>query len=151
MDEPITSNLRILYLQGPNIHALGQRQPEIYGAQTYLDLINQLDAFAQSKKFEAMHFQSDSESALIQRLYQKDFDGVVCNPAAFTHTSIALRDTFLTIQIPFIEVHISNIYRRDHFRQKSYFVDIAIGSIVGLGTKGYELATLSLLELLRSS
>ena len=92
MDKPITSNSKILYLQGPNIHALGQRQLEIYGTQTYLDLINQLDAFAQSKGFEAIHFQSDSESALIQRLYQKDFDGVICNPTAFTHTSIALRD-----------------------------------------------------------
>ena len=151
MDDHIKSNSKILYLQGPNIHALGQRQPEIYGAQTYLDLTNQLDAFAQSQGFVAIHFQSDSESELIQRLYQKDFDGIICNPAAFTHTSIALRDAFLTIQTPFIEVHISNIYRRDHFRQKSYFADIAIGSIVGLGTKGYELATLYLLEHLRSS
>ena len=150
MDEAIKANSKILYLQGPNIHALGQRQPEIYGNQTYLDLTNQLDAFAQSQGFEAMHFQSDSESELIQRLYQKDFDGIICNPAAFTHTSIALRDAFLTIQIPFIEVHISNIYRRDYFRQKSYFADIAIGSVVGLGTQGYELATLSLLKHIRS-
>ena len=151
MDASIKSNSKILFLQGPNIHALGQRQPEIYGNQTYLDLTNQLDAFAQSHDFKALHFQSDSESELIQRLYQKDFDGVICNPAAFTHTSIALRDAFLTIQMPFIEVHISNIYRRDYFRQKSYFADIAIGSIVGLGTQGYELATLSLLEHIKSS
>ena len=151
MDGSIKSTSKILYLQGPNIHALGQRQPEIYGTQTYLDLTNQLDTFAQSKGFEAMHFQSDSESELIQRLYQKDFNGIICNPAAFTHTSVALRDAFLTIQTPFIEVHISNIYRREHFRQKSYFADIAIGSIIGLGTKGYELATLYLLEHLRSS
>ncbi len=150
MDKTIRANVKILYLQGPNIHALGRRQPEIYGNQTYLDLTNQLDAFAQSHDFKALHFQSDSESELIQRLYQKDYDGIVCNPAAFTHTSIALRDAFLTIQIPFIEVHISNIYRREFFRQKSYFSDIAIGSIVGLGIQGYELATLSLLKHIRT-
>ena len=116
-----------------------------------MDLINRLNTFAQAYGFEALHFQSDSESELIQRLYQNDFDGVICNPAAFTHTSIALRDAFLTVQCPFIEVHISNIYRRDFFRQKSYFTDIAIGSIVGLGTQGYELATLSLLKHLQPS
>ena len=116
-----------------------------------MDLTNRLNFFALSQGFEALHFQSDSESELIQRLYQKDFDGVICNPAAFTHTSIALRDAFLACKLPFIEVHISNIYRRDYFRQKSYFSDIAIGSIVGLGTQGYELATLSLLEHIKSS
>ena len=140
---------RILYLQGPNIHALGLRQPEIYGYTTYMDLIQRLDIFAQSNDYIATHFQSDAESELITRLHQSDFDGVVCNPAAFTHTSIAIRDAFLAVQKPFVEVHISNIYRRDYFRQRSYFTDIAIGSIIGLGVQGYELASLALLEHLK--
>ena len=137
---------RILYLQGPNLHALGLRQPEIYGFQTYTDLQKRLEKFAKNSNFSDLHFQSNSEAKLIDRLYQQDFDAVVCNPAAFTHTSIALRDAFLSIQKPFIEVHISNIYQRESFRQRSYFADIALGSIVGLGFQGYELASLALLE-----
>ena len=136
----------ILYLQGPNLQALGHRQPEIYGYKTYTDLEKQLHLFAEKHHIIDLHFQSNSEAELIDRLYQQDFDAVVCNPAALTHSSIALRDAFLTIQKPFVEVHISNIYQRESFRQRSYFADIAIGSIVGLGFQGYELASLALLE-----
>ena len=149
MQKTASSQYSILYLQGPNLHALGLREPEVYGSSTYLDLVQRLDKFARKNNSLSYHFQSDHESKLIERLYQNDFDGCVCNPAAFTHTSIGLRDAFLSTQKPFIEVHISNIYRREYFRQKSYFADIAIGSIIGLGIQGYELATIALLNHLK--
>jgi len=135
--------LTVLVLHGPNLHLLGQREKTHYGSMS-LEAIN--DALqAQAKKYPcALQIeQSNSESDLINILTEakkQNIDGIIFNPAAFTHTSIALRDTLLAIEIPFIEVHLSNIYRRETFRHHSYFSDIAEGVISGLGPESYFLA-----------
>ncbi len=131
---------RILVLHGPNLNLLGQREPEIYGRLT-LDEINQkLIARAQAKSVLLETFQSNCEGALIDRVHQAQRDGVdfvIINPAAYTHTSVALRDALTGVDIPFVEVHLSNIYRRDVFRHKSFFSDLAQGVICGFGWQGY--------------
>ncbi len=131
---------RILVLHGPNLNLLGQREPEIYGRCT-LDEINQkLIARAQAKGVLLEAFQSNCEGTLIDRVHQAHRDGVdfvIINPAAYTHTSVALRDAFTGVDIPFVEVHLSNIYRRDVFRHKSFFSDLAQGVICGFGWQGY--------------
>lgn len=131
---------RILVLHGPNLNLLGQREPEIYGRWT-LDEINQkLIARAQAKSVLLETFQSNCEGALIDRVHQAQRDGVdfvIINPAAYTHTSVALRDALAGVDIPFVEVHLSNIYRRDVFRHKSFFSDLAQGVICGFGWQGY--------------
>lgn len=134
---------KILVLNGPNLNLLGKREKNHYGIDT-LDLINsKLIALAAELNCSLDLFQSNNESALIDRIHQcfdNPIDFIIINPAAFTHTSIALRDALLAIEAPFIEVHLSNIYRREQFRQRSYFSDIAIGVITGLGSTGYILA-----------
>jgi len=133
----------ILVLHGPNLNLLGTREPETYGATT-LDQINaslQLQAHEGGHHLQAM--QSNAEYELVERVQRARTEGIdfiIINPAAFTHTSIALRDTLLAVGIPFIEVHLSNVHRREAFRQHSYFSDIASGVIVGLGADGYRLA-----------
>jgi len=133
----------ILVLHGPNLNLLGLREPEHYGNAT-LDSINHtLSSKAKLANIELETFQSNSEAELvtkIQTLASKKTDFVIINPAAFTHTSVAIRDALSAVRVPFIEVHLSNIYAREAFRQHSYFTDIAIGVISGLGSKGYELA-----------
>ena len=134
---------KILILNGPNLNLLGTREPEHYGRGS-LDTIEQgLQVLAKGHGHEIVMGQSNSESALIDRIHAASSEGVgfiVFNPAAFTHTSIALRDALLAVKIPFIEIHLSNIHAREPFRQRSYFSDIARGVISGLGPIGYELA-----------
>jgi len=133
----------ILVLHGPNLNLLGSREPDVYGRVT-LDEINQkLQQLAQKNGAVLQHFQSNAESALIERVQLARQDGtgfIVINPAAFTHTSVALRDALAAVAIPFIEVHLSNVFAREPFRKESYFSDLAVGVISGLGATGYELA-----------
>ena len=134
---------KILVINGPNLNLLGTREPEHYG-QTALDDINQgLSTLALTAGHELESFQSNAEHELVDRIHQGAADGVafiIINPAAFTHTSVALRDALAGVAVPFIEIHLSNIYAREDFRQQSYFSDIAVGVISGLGAQGYELA-----------
>lgn len=130
----------ILVLHGPNLNLLGGREPSIYGKDT-LDQINQrLIKLAQQHGHTVDHYQNNAEHKLIEKIQKAtDADFIIINPAALTHTSIALRDALLAIQIPFIEVHLSNIYKREPFRQRSYISDCAVGIISGFGAIGYEL------------
>jgi len=133
----------ILVLNGPNLNLLGTREPEIYGSDTLDSIHAQLDKITQNAGHSLSFVQSNAEHELISELHRAREDGVailIFNPAAFTHTSVALRDAILGTAIPFIEVHLSNIYTREEFRKHSFFSDIAIGVISGLGAKGYELA-----------
>lgn len=133
----------ILIVHGPNLNLLGVREPEIYGGVTLQDINRNLSRLAENTSVKLDFFQSNAESALIERVQQTMSDGtrfIIINPAAYTHTSVALRDALAAVKHPFIEVHLSNIYSRESFRQKSYFSDLAIGVISGLGAKGYELA-----------
>jgi len=135
--------LNILILNGPNLNLLGVREPGHYGLET-LDNINTRLGEHASKSGAQLHtFQSNAEPELIDHIHaapHENIDFIIFNPAAFTHTSVALRDALLAVKIPFIEVHLSNIHARDDFRKKSYFSDIAVGVISGLGPIGYELA-----------
>ncbi|MFT6271010.1 MAG: 3-dehydroquinate dehydratase-2 [Alphaproteobacteria bacterium] len=134
--------MQILLLNGPNLNMLGKREPEVYGSSTLADIENTLRISAVSKGAELCALQSNSEHELIEKIHASvtGIDGIIINPAAFTHTSIALRDALLSVELPFIEVHLSNVHKREAFRQHSYFSDIAIGTIVGLGADGYEYA-----------
>jgi len=139
--------MKILVLNGPNLNLLGTREPEIYGTETLNDIEDKLTIQASESAVDIDFFQSNSEDGLIDRLHQakKDaVDYVIINPGAFTHTSVALRDAFLGTDIPFIEVHVSNIYSREDFRKKSFLSDISTGLIAGLGTAGYEFALSSI-------
>ncbi|MBO1927015.1 type II 3-dehydroquinate dehydratase [Thiomicrorhabdus sp. 6S2-11] len=133
----------ILVINGPNLNMLGRREPQIYGRQTLADVIENLEVLADEYNIRLRDFQSNAEFEIINRIHQAMDDGtdyIIINPAAFTHTSVAIRDALATVNIPFIEVHISNIHQREPFRTHSYFSDLADGIIAGLGTKGYELA-----------
>jgi len=133
----------VLILHGPNLNLLGSREPEKYGADTLESIRQRLDRLANDRGHALFHLQSNSEQELIERIHatrQDDTDYIVFNPAAFTHTSIALRDALLAVAIPFIEVHLSNVHAREPFRHRSYFSDIATGVITGLGAQGYEMA-----------
>lgn len=133
----------ILVLHGPNLNLLGMREPEHYGSDT-LESINQGLLEVANKAGVALEcFQSNSEAELVDKLQSssvKNIDFIIINPAAFTHTSVAMRDALAAIKIPFIEVHLSNVYAREAFRHHSYFTDIAVGVISGLGARGYSLA-----------
>jgi 3-dehydroquinate dehydratase-2 len=134
---------RLLLLNGPNLGHLGRREPGIYGTTSLSDIESQLRARAVTAGHELDAFQSDAEAELIQRIHAARDQGVAVilfNPAAFTHTSIALRDALLTAQVPFIELHLSNVAARESFRHHSYFADIALGTIAGFGVTSYELA-----------
>lgn len=137
------SSKSILVIHGPNLNLLGLREPEHYGSTT-LDSINQtLANKAKLANIELETFQSNSEAELvakIQSLATKKADFVIINPAAFTHTSIAMRDALSAVKVPFIEVHLSNVFAREAFRHHSYFTDIAVGIVSGLGAQGYTLA-----------
>lgn len=131
---------KILLLNGPNLNLLGTRETHIYGTKTLADIENMLSHMAEENHAQCSCLQSNAESVLIDRLHLAREDGtqfIIINPAAFTHTSIALRDAFLAVDIPFIEVHLSNIHTRESFRQHSYLSDIAQGVICGLGYHGY--------------
>ena len=133
----------VLIMHGPNLNLLGIREPDIYGAVTLQDINRNLSKLAENKEIKLDFFQSNAEFALIDRIQQTmhdETDFIIINPAAYTHTSVAMRDALAAVKLPFIEVHLSNVYARESFRQRSYFSDLAIGVISGLGAKGYELA-----------
>ena len=133
----------ILVLHGPNLNLLGSREPDVYGRVTLDEINAKLTAQAQSSGATLCYFQSNAEAALVERVQQARNDGtdfIIINPAAFTHTSVALRDALAAVSIPFVEVHLSNVFAREAFRKESFFSDIAVGVISGLGATGYELA-----------
>ena len=134
---------RVLLLNGPNLNLLGSREPGIYGAETLESIEKRAIEVARETGHELSAFQSNAEHELIGRVHQagrESTDFLILNPGAFTHTSVALRDAIAAVRLPFVEVHLSNVYAREAFRRQSYFSDIAVGSIVGLGAYGYELA-----------
>ena len=133
----------ILILNGPNLNLLGTREPEHYGAATLDDIIAALRVQSESTGVQLSDFQSNAEHELVEKVQEapsKGIDFIIINPAAFTHTSVGLRDALQAVGIPFIEVHLSNIFAREEFRKESFFSDIAVGVISGLGPVGYELA-----------
>lgn len=136
---------KILVIHGPNLNLLGTREPDHYGSTTLDDINHSLQVLAKQSGYGLECFQSNAEFQLIEKIHQAQqnkIDFIIINPAAFTHTSIALRDALLGVGIPFIEVHLSNVYQREDYRHKSFFSDIAIGVISGLGHSGYEFALL---------
>ena len=133
----------ILVLNGPNLNLLGTREPAIYGSETLADIHQRLTEQAQSLGHHLLTLQSNAEYELIDRIHEarlEEVDFIIINPAAFTHTSVALRDALLAVAIPFIEVHLSNVHARESFRHHSYFSDVALGVICGLGSQGYDFA-----------
>lgn len=137
----------LLVLHGPNLNLLGEREPEVYGYTTLGEINQQIEAFAESEGHTVRCLQSNAEHVLIDEIHaakKSGVDYIIINPGAFTHTSIAIRDAFLGVQIPFIEVHLSNVFAREEFRQHSYLSDIAVAVISGLGATGYRLAIASL-------
>jgi len=133
---------RLLLLNGPNLGLLGKREPEVYGTTTLADIEALLTRQAKALGHTLETFQSDAEHALIERIHaaREAVDFILINPAAFTHTSIALRDALLGVGIPFIEIHLSNVAAREEFRHRSYLADVAVGTIAGFGVTSYELA-----------
>lgn len=144
---------KILVINGPNLNLLGTREPEIYGSQTLLDIERGLMSLA-SKAGHSLHtIQSNAEHELIDSVHEArrdETDFIILNPAGFTHTSVALRDALLAVAIPFIEVHLSNVYARESFRRRSLFSDVALGKICGLGALGYELALRAAIEQMKA-
>jgi 3-dehydroquinate dehydratase-2 len=133
----------ILVLHGPNLNLLGSREPDVYGRDTLNEINERLIALAGTCGASLSCFQNNAESELIERVQQARTDGtqfIIINPAAFTHTSVALRDALAAVNIPFIEVHLSNVFAREAFRKESFFSDLAVGVISGLGAAGYESA-----------
>lgn len=134
---------KILVINGPNLNLLGDREPQHYGASSLDEINKRLKDLATQSGNELSTFQSNAEHELVERVHTAKEQGInfiVINPAAFTHTSIAIRDALCAVAIPFIEIHLSNIHAREQFRQQSYFSDIAVGVISGVGALGYELA-----------
>lgn len=143
----------ILVIHGPNLNLLGMREPEVYGHLTLEDINQKLIAQAQPSDIQVTTFQSNWEGAIVDRIHQAQKDGVqyiIINPAALTHTSVALRDALLGVAIPFIEVHLSNVHAREAFRHHSYLSDKAVGVICGLGAKGYSFALDYAIEKIKS-
>ena len=131
---------RILIINGPNINLLGIREKQIYGNNSYVDLLNLVDEFAKENGLEITNYQSNHEGDIVDKIQQAFFDnieGIVINPGAYTHTSIAILDALLAVKIPFIEVHISDVTKREDFRQISYIRPYALTSIIGEGIVGY--------------
>jgi len=134
---------KILVLHGPNLNMLGLREPEVYGTTTLKEIDQQIKLFADSAGHKLATFQSNAEHELIDRIQlakTKKIDFIIINPGAFTHTSVAIRDAFLSVSIPFIEVHLSNVFAREEFRKHSYLSDIAVAVVSGMGAFGYEVA-----------
>jgi len=134
---------RILVLHGPNLNLLGTREPDVYGRVTLAEIDRRLAERGRAAGVTVQSFQSNAEAPLIERIHAAKSDEtafIIINPAAFTHTSVALRDALAAVAIPFIEVHLSNVHAREPFRKHSYFSDIAVGLVSGLGAQGYELA-----------
>ncbi|GLS25200.1 type II 3-dehydroquinate dehydratase [Marinibactrum halimedae] len=143
---------KFLILHGPNLNLLGTREPEIYGADTLEDINTELSSQCNEAGHEVSFFQSNAEHELIERIHRartEQVDIIIINPAAYTHTSVALRDALAGVAIPFIEVHLSNVHAREPFRHHSYFSDTAIGVICGFGVHSYRLAISAAIEKLR--
>lgn len=143
LEKSVSEPKSIAVLHGPNLNLLGQREPEHYGRETLASINQKLTEQAQAAGVSLETFQSNSEADLVSKLHTLVGNGthfIIINPAAFTHTSVALRDALAAVKIPFIEVHLSNVYAREPFRHHSYFTDIAVGVISGLGAHGYTLA-----------
>jgi 3-dehydroquinate dehydratase-2 len=134
--------VKVLVINGPNLNMLGRREPATYGSQNLQQIVNNLSNYATSLELSLTHVQSNAEHELIDTIHNafEKIDFIIINPGAFTHTSIALRDALLSVSIPFIEVHLSNVHAREAFRHHSYLSDIAQGVICGLGAQGYEFA-----------
>ncbi len=132
--------MKVLVINGPNLNMLGKREPEIYGNFSLDDINKKLNALASELKIDLILMQSNSEAEIIDAIQKSDYDVMIINPAAYTHTSIAIRDAISATGKPVIEVHISNIHKREEFRRKSYIAEVAVGQISGLGSDSYLLA-----------
>ncbi|KAB0481658.1 type II 3-dehydroquinate dehydratase [Vibrio sp. IB15] len=148
----MSTKFRILVLNGPNLNLLGLREPAHYGSQTLEQIISSLTEQAKTQDVALSHLQSNREYELIEAIHNayQDIDFIIINPAAFTHTSVALRDALLGVAIPFIEVHLSNVHAREPFRHHSYLSDKAEGVICGLGAQGYQFALTAAIHKLQS-
>jgi len=144
--------MNILLINGPNLNLLGTREPEIYGNQTLNDVEKELVKIAQDKNINIECFQSNHEGEIVDKIHDSVVatQGILINAGAFTHTSISIRDALIASEIPFVELHISNIFSREEFRKESFLTDIAIGIISGFGTTGYTLALEGIVEYLKS-
>lgn len=142
--------MNLLLINGPNLNLLGTREPEIYGATRLTDIETRLAEKANHLGHKLSATQTNAEHEIVELIHdaKEQFDGIVINPGAYTHTSIAIRDAFVGTQVPFVEIHISNVYARESFRHRSMLSDIASGIIVGCGVKGYELALDALINAL---
>lgn len=149
----MTTKFNILVLNGPNLNMLGKREPAIYGSLSLAEIMASLTDIANEKNVSLSHKQSNAEHTLLDAIHAsfEKVDFIIINPAAFTHTSVALRDALLSVNIPFIEVHLSNVHAREAFRQHSYLSDIAVGVISGLGAKGYEYALAAATDFLENN
>ncbi|MCA6936750.1 type II 3-dehydroquinate dehydratase [Pectobacterium versatile] len=149
----MAEKFHILLLNGPNLNLLGTREPDKYGNTTLADIVSELETQAQALNVKFSHLQSNAEHVLIDTLHQArgNTDFILINPAAFTHTSIALRDALLAVAIPFIEIHLSNVHAREPFRHHSYLSDVAVGVICGLGADGYQYALQTAVKRLSTS
>ncbi|MHA6259517.1 type II 3-dehydroquinate dehydratase [Sporosarcina sp. CAU 1771] len=135
--------MKLLILNGPNLNLLGKREPDVYGHETLMDLERNLTQFASNHDVEVSFYQSNTEGSLIDRIHEtvnEGMDGIIFNPGAYTHYSIALRDAIASVNVPTIEVHISNIHNREPFRQTSVIAPVCVGQLTGFGMDGYELA-----------
>lgn len=134
--------LKVLLINGPNLNMLGKREPEVYGSRSLQDIVDTLNVQAKGMGIALNHVQSNAEHELIDAIHSayQNVDFIIINPGAFTHTSVALRDALLSVSIPFIEVHLSNVHAREPFRHHSYLSDVAVGVICGLGEQGYAFA-----------
>ncbi len=144
-------SISILVIHGPNLNLLGTREPGHYGVKTLADINQELMTLADSLNVELSTFQSNHEGELVDAIQKTDgIDGIVINPAAYTHTSVALRDALLATRIPFVEVHLSNIHKREEFRHRSLLVDAAVGTVAGFGPSSYSMALRGIAEHLRN-
>ena len=143
-------NLKVLVIHGPNLNMLGKREPEIYGKTTLDEINSDLENLGTKLGISVEAFQSNHEGAIVEKIQEVAAaqKGIIINPAAYTHTSIAIRDALLALDIPIIEIHISNIYKREPFRHKSLISDVATAQITGLGIKGYSMALKALAEMI---
>jgi len=144
-------NLNVLVIHGPNLNMLGKREPEIYGKITLDEINSDLKNLGKKLGISVEAFQSNHEGAIVEKIQEAATTqkGIIINPAAYTHTSIAIRDALLALDIPIIEIHISNIYKREPFRHKSLISDVVMAQIAGLGVKGYNIALKALAELIQ--
>ena len=145
---------KILVINGPNLNLLGSREPEVYGAEDLQSIENELMKQAYDESIDLKCFQSNAEHEIVDSIHdgnKNNVNFILINPGAFTHTSIAIRDALLAVDIPFYEIHLSNTFAREEFRHKSYFSDIARGCIIGLGSQGYKLGLAAAIKELNKS